>query len=88
MKKKVLVLCVFLCTTAVSLNLMVDTSKDNSMFDLDFLKLQAKADPEIPPLDEWTANEYLCPPGSHITYGRNCIRVAEGSPSCFNILCY
>jgi hypothetical protein len=87
MKKIILVLCVFLCATAVSVDLMVGTNKDNSMFDLDFLKFQAKADPEIPPLDKWDATEYKCPEESLNEWGRNCIRVAVGSPDCFNILC-
>ncbi|MGV8096478.1 MAG: hypothetical protein AB2L24_31870 [Mangrovibacterium sp.] len=56
MKKIISVLCVFLCATAISVNVMINTEKDNSMFDLDFLKLQAKADPEVPPLDKWDAN--------------------------------
>jgi len=72
---------------AISVNVMVQTKNEFGEFDLKILNLQAMAQGELEPMDEWTAHEFECPEGSIRTMGRSCLKVVEGSPSCFDILC-
>ena len=88
MKNYKLFLGIFLCIFLITANILISTDKSSNRLDINLINLQANANPEIDPLNEWTSNEYNCPPGSTLTQGRNCLRVANGSPNCYNILCY
>ena len=87
MKKVISAIGIILCAIAISVNIAIQSENGHLKLDMSKLGLQAMAQGEIEPLDEWTEHVYECPAGSTHTQGRSCLPVANGSPSCFVVLC-